>query len=113
MIQLISHLFGDFVFQNDWMAINKNLYTKKGWLTCFVHCMVYTIFFFGQSLLQLALIFITHFIIDKFSVAKYWTNIFKVGTRMSHDFWLYTYLIFMVDMAFHLACNYFILLQWH
>lgn len=110
MIQLISHLFGDFVFQNDWMAINKNQYNPKGWLACLVHCIVYTTFFYGQgNSLQLGLVFITHFIIDKFSVARHWTNIFKVGARMPRDFWLYTYLIFMVDMAYHLACNYIII----
>lgn len=110
MLQLISHLFGDFVFQNDWMAINKNQYTLKGWVACFVHCLVYTLFFFGQSTwLQLSLIFLTHFIIDKFSVARFWTQTFKVSARIPKDFWLYTYLIFMVDMAFHLACNYIVL----
>jgi len=110
MIQFISHLFGDFVFQNDWMAINKNQYTAKGWFACFVHCLVYSLFFATYSnLSQMLLIFSTHFIIDKFSIARLWTNFFKVGAKMQRDFWLYTYLIFMVDMTFHLACNYIIL----
>lgn len=110
MIQLISHLFGDFVFQNDWMALNKSQYTLKGWVACFVHCLVYTLFFFGQATYaQLGLIFLTHFLIDKFSLARGWTNFYKVGVRMPKDFWLYTYLIFMVDMTWHLACNYIIL----
>ena len=110
MIQLISHLFGDFVFQNDWMAINKNKYTSKGWLACFIHCLVYSLFFFGQAtFIQLGFIFLSHFLIDKFSLAKKWTELFKVGARMPRDFWLYTYLIFMVDQSFHLAGNYIIL----
>lgn len=105
MLQLISHLFGDFVFQNDWMALNKNQYTLKGWIACFVHCIVYTLFFYAQgNLLQLGLIFISHFIIDKFSIARMWINI--KNPKMDNKFWLYTYLLFMIDMAFHLACNF-------
>lgn len=110
MIQLISHLFGDFVFQNDWMASNKGVQNKKGYISCFVHCLVYTIFFYSQAtFLQLMLIFLSHFLIDKFRLAFLWCNYFKVGARLEQGNWLKIYLIFMVDTAFHLACNYIIL----
>lgn len=110
MIQLISHLFGDFVFQNDWMAEHKGKYTAKGWIACIIHCLVYTIFFYGQSTaFQLFLIFLSHLIIDKFRLAFTWCEVFKVGARFDFTNWIKIYLIFMVDMTFHLACNYIIL----
>ena len=39
MEQLIAHLFGDYVFQNDWMAQNK---TSSDWAAV-VHAVVYTL----------------------------------------------------------------------
>lgn len=111
MIQLIAHLFGDFVFQNDWMAKHKNLYTIEGWGACIVHCLFYSLPFLFVTLnpISILLIISSHFVIDKFSLAKHWNDIFKVGARLPDIFWIKTYLIFMVDMAFHLACNFLII----
>lgn len=111
MIQLILHLIGDFVFQNDNMAsvkANKSLY---GYKWCFIHCFVYTIVFIGatRSIPALVLIFSTHFLIDKYRLAYLWCQYFKVGKRLEENNWLRVYLIFMVDMAFHLSCNHWIL----
>lgn len=109
MIQLISHLFGDFLFQNDWMAEHKAKFTLKGWVACAVHCLVYTLFFYGQStFFQLAFIFISHFVIDKFRAAYYWCELFRVGARLDPTNWIKVYLVFMVDMALHLATNFMI-----
>lgn len=112
MIQLIQHLFGDFCFQADWMAEHKGKFTLQGWIACLVHCLIYAGCFIiiTQDPVKLLLIFATHFIIDKFRLAYYWCELFEVGKRFDFSNWLKIYLIFMVDMAFHLSCNYFILL---
>ena len=39
---LIGHLVGDYLLQNDWMAENKAKHKGLGWLTCAVHCLLYT-----------------------------------------------------------------------
>jgi hypothetical protein len=69
MDQFLCHLVGDYFFQSDWMALNKNSKT----IPCLVHVILYTIIFLfiTHSLLALFLIAFTHFIIDRWSVAKY------------------------------------------
>jgi hypothetical protein len=63
---LLTHLFGDYVFQTDWMAMNK----AKKTLPCLIHVLLYTACFLTLTLSWKALLFIgaTHFIIDRFPV---------------------------------------------
>jgi len=73
MEQLILHLVGDYLTQSDWMAQNK---TKAFW-PAWVHALVYS----GPFLLltggapnplgAITTILITHFIIDRFRLARY------------------------------------------
>jgi len=96
MPQLLAHLFGDFILQSDWMAQNK---TKRSW-PCLVHALLYSLCFVplcwqvviyryswerfdsfylerlhGQAhhfhWLALLVIFSTHFLIDRFRLARY------------------------------------------
>jgi hypothetical protein len=69
MQQLIAHLFGDYVFQTQWMAGNK---TKRS-LPCFVHAVFYTLPFvcITQSWKALLVIAVFHFVIDRWKVARY------------------------------------------
>lgn len=68
MEQLILHLFGDYVTQSDWMANNK---TKRFW-PAFWHALVYSLpFLFIGSLAAVAVIFVTHFFIDRYRLARF------------------------------------------
>ncbi len=69
MPQLIAHLFGDYVLQSTWMAMRKN---KVTWI-CLLHCLTYTVCFIPltSSWRALGLIFVTHFLIDRFGLARY------------------------------------------
>lgn len=69
MTQLILHLFGDYILQSNWMAVNKSKHT----LPCFLHCLTYTLPFLllTHSLLALTVIFVTHFAIDRTGAARY------------------------------------------
>jgi len=40
---LLGHLVGDYLLQNNWMALGKSKYNGMGWLTCTVHCVLYTL----------------------------------------------------------------------
>ncbi len=62
--QLLTHLFGDFVLQTDWMALNKS----KRTLPCLVHVLIYTSCFLLLTTSRKALLVIgaTHFVIDRF-----------------------------------------------
>ena len=69
MEQLIAHLIGDYVLQSDWMANNK---TSKS-IAAFFHALTYGIpfLFLTFSPLALLIIVITHFVIDRWRLAKY------------------------------------------
>jgi hypothetical protein len=69
MLQLILHLIGDYVTQSDWMAQNK---TKRSW-PALCHAVVYSLPFLlvTQSPAALAVICGTHFLIDRFRLARY------------------------------------------
>lgn len=69
MEQLIAHLFGDYILQSDWMANNK---TSKNF-ACLCHALTYGIpfLFLGISWTAWFEIVSTHFLIDRFRLAKY------------------------------------------
>jgi len=66
MEQILAHIFGDYIFQSDWMALNKS----KRSLPCFVHVMIYTSVFLllTTSWKALLVIGVFHFIFDRFPV---------------------------------------------
>lgn len=101
MTELLCHLFGDYVFQNQWMADNK----VKRWFPAIVHATVYTAMFLTvtQSIVALAIIGSTHAVIDRFRLARYWVEWFKIGIG-APDF-LRVWLLIIVDNSFHLAIN--------
>ena len=65
---LLGHLVGDYILQNDYMALNK----KKNWTACLIHCFIYTFTIclalnghFKISFLLIVLIFMSHIVLDK------------------------------------------------
>lgn len=60
---IYAHLIGDYLLQNDWMALNK----KEGSWPCLVHTVLYLIPFCFTGLLiwQIALIGLQHFLQDR------------------------------------------------
>jgi hypothetical protein len=66
---LLCHLVGDYVLQSDWMALEK---TKKT-IPAIVHAFVYTLPFcvLTQSPGAIAFILFTHFLIDRWRLARY------------------------------------------
>jgi len=64
---MLGHFVGDYLLQNQWMAINKS---KPGWLghyACSVHVLLYTL---AIALFLLA-VAVPHWIIDRWSLANY------------------------------------------
>ncbi len=108
MIQLILHLAGDYLLQNDWQAQNKKKSTSEGLLACTVHCTLYSLpFFFIGTYSQVMAVFITHFLIDRWFFVKWYMNL--VGQRDFAKPPLAPWSIFFVDNTFHLICNFLIL----
>jgi hypothetical protein len=112
MLQLLFHLWGDYMTQSSWMANKKVLFTKEGWFACFIHCLFYSIpFAFICSTDALLVIFSTHFLIDKFRLARY-VNQIKNGVSTPTGLpegtpdYLAVWLLFITDNIIHVTINY-------
>lgn len=67
--QLLCHAIGDYVIQSDWMANEK---TKRS-IAALLHVLTYAIpfLFLRPSWLALFIIVSTHFVIDRWRLARY------------------------------------------
>ena len=78
---LLGHLAGDYLLQNEWMVMNKSKNTLKGWSAAFVHCILYTLavclFMWNFDWYWVLIVFLSHFPIDKFSLAEYYLKLIR------------------------------------
>lgn len=118
--QLVCHLIGDYIFQSQWMADNK---TKSSFVAL-IHAVFYTMPFalLTQTWAALAVIAATHFLIDRFRLARFvcygknylsppsewhsWetcsgTGYFKGGPPGFIAVWL----LIIADNTLHIICN--------
>lgn len=87
MEQLLLHLFGDFIVQNDYVALNKKKNTLKGWIYCLWHCITYSLPFLLITNWKAVIgIGLTHFIIDKTNIIVYFCAI-KNNVKHPVCFW--------------------------
>lgn len=72
---IVGHLVGDYILQNDWMALNKKART----FPCLVHCLIWAacVCLFGGTFSPLAfgLLLATHFIQDRTSIVRQWMSL--------------------------------------
>lgn len=78
---LLGHLFGDYLLQNEWMALNKSKNNWVGWIAAITHCVIYTsavcMITNNYDILWMVIVFISHFFIDKFNLAHYYLLVIK------------------------------------
>jgi hypothetical protein len=118
MEQLLLHLIGDYVTQTDWMARTKASTT----FAALCHASVYALPFLllSPSITAIVVIAISHFLIDRFRLARYvafgknkltdwhlkWADCratgFPADVPAGHAFWL----MILVDNTMHLSLNY-------
>lgn len=130
---IVCHLVGDYLLQSDWMAQEK---TKKS-LAALAHAVTYTLPFLFLTRDPLALGFIagTHFMIDRWRLARYvcyaknflapkvsitirdgyavegdrwwhpWEVCSTTGYHSSRPPWLAVWLLIIADNTLHLICN--------
>jgi hypothetical protein len=83
---IIGHCIGDFLLQPATLAKNKKKNTLYGWSVCAVHCMIYVLTVvmaiawtsYKSTMLQIFLIFLTHFVIDKTRLLDVYFKIMKI-----------------------------------
>lgn len=113
---LLAHLVGDYLFQSHWMASQKTSH----WWPAVVHGLTYTLPYVlvTQSLPALAVIAVTHVVIDRYRLARHvvWLkNQLAPGIwRPSHTAtgyaedvppWLAVWLLILADNTLHLVIN--------
>jgi len=78
---LLGHLAGDYLLQNEWMALSKSKNTMNGWMAAFVHCILYTaaicLFMWNFDPIWIVVVFLSHFPIDKFSLTDKYLRYIK------------------------------------
>ena len=95
MHPFVAHLIGDFILQNEWMAVEK----KRQSLACLVYVAVYLLPFLWCDLRwwQIGLIGLQHFAQDRTPFILWWMRAWK---RVPREYWgeipLY------VDQSFHI-----------
>ena len=71
-LAIIGHLVGDYLLQNDWMALNK----KKQSLNCAVHVTLWTLavcaFAGWWTLPAIAVLWLTHYAQDRTNIIMWW-----------------------------------------
>ncbi len=114
MIQLLLHFWGDYITQNHWMSLHKVQNTFKGYFAAFLHALIYSLpFLFIGSYLAVFIIFITHFLIDKYRLAiwliklKNWEWKTNTGFPENTPLFLSVWLMIIIDNIIHITINYF------
>jgi len=119
MNELLAHLVGDYILQNNWEAQNK---TKK-WLPALSHVVKYTAAFVPvtRNWKALAIIGGTHLVLDHYRVAiplSWAKNNILVPSEEKYDYtrdnagyapetppWLSTWLMIITDNTLHMIIN--------
>jgi len=118
--QLLAHLVGDYLLQSDWMAQEK---TKRT-VAAVAHALCYTLPFLFLTSSWSALLWIagSHFIIDRWRLARYicwsknwlappagwprpWKDCQATGYDPTRPPWLSVWLLIIADNTLHLLCN--------
>lgn len=115
--QLVLHAIGDYILQSDWMATEK---TKKN-VAALAHVVTYALPFLLLTTSPAALAFIagTHFIIDRWRLARFvcwaknwpwpgrrpWRECTTTGYPNDRPPWLAVWLMIIADNVMHVVLN--------
>lgn len=115
--QLVAHAVGDYILQSDWMATEKTKQT----FAALVHAVTYSLpfLFLNPSPLALAVICSTHFVIDRWRLARYlvwaknwlgpnkpWKDCVATGYPSDRPPWMTVWLLIIADNTLHVLCKY-------
>jgi hypothetical protein len=124
--QLLAHAVGDYVIQSDWMANDKT----GSSIAALAHALSYTLpfLFLTESPWALGFIAGTHFVIDRWRLARYvvwaknllspkryhypWSDCQATGYHKDRPAWLAVWLLIIPDNVLHVICNGFAIRFW-
>jgi hypothetical protein len=100
-LAIVGHLVGDYLLQNDWMALHK----KASSLRCAIHCALWTLAvcaFAGWWVWWVPLVlFTTHFAQDRTNVVAWWMD--AVGQRAFRTGVCAPWSTIVVDNVWHIV----------
>lgn len=112
--QILAHLVGDYLLQSHWMATEKTKRTAAA----AAHAVTYALpfLFLTRNPLALGVIVGTHFVIDRWRLARFvvwaknipwqrWSDCSGTGYHDSTPSWLAVWLLIIADNTLHLICN--------
>ena len=118
--QLVAHAFGDYILQSQWMADNK---TKRS-IAALAHATTYMLPFLilTRSPLALLVMWGSHFLIDRFRLARYvcwlkngplmrwhgglvWKRMTATGYQDAVPAWMAVWLLVIADNVCHVLIN--------
>lgn len=109
--QFVAHAVGDYILQSHWMATQKT----KNSVAAAIHAVTYTLPFLliTQVPAALAVICGTHFLIDRFRLARFvvwakngpWHPLTATGYQDDVPAWLSVWLLIAADNILHVAVN--------
>ena len=115
--QLVAHVVGDYILQSEWMATQKS----RRSLPALVHRLTYLIpfLFITRNPYTLAVIAGTHFVLDRWHLARHvawiknrpwpgsapWSECSKTGFHPDTAPWLAGWLVIIVDNVLHVVIN--------
>ncbi len=110
---IVGHLVGDYLIQNDWMALNK----KRSTLPCVIHCLLWTSsvqLFSGwntlpgcASWISFLVLFATHFTQDRTNIIRYWMTRINRQPKFSEPP-MAPWSIIVVDNVWHILTIWFV-----
>lgn len=80
LLAIIGHLVGDYLLQNDWMALHK----KQSTFRCAIHCTLWSLSVMGfsgwssptwHSFVIYTVLFWTHFAQDRTNIVAWWMDL--------------------------------------
>lgn len=109
--QFVAHAIGDYILQSHWMATEKT----KNSIAAAIHAVTYTLPFLllTQVPATLAVICGTHFLIDRFRLARFvvwlkngpWHPLTATGYQDHVPAWLSVWLLIAADNILHVVIN--------
>ena len=114
MEQLLLHMFGDYIIQNDNVGVRKKEKSLTGLMYCIFHVITYSLLFFLiTNWLGVLIIAIGHFIIDRwnfvghFIMTKNFTDTTEnFGYKKERPFAITIWLYIIQDNTIHLVWNF-------
>ena len=109
--QVLAHMVGDYLIQSNWMANEKT----KNTIAALVHATTYSAVFllFHPSVLAMAVIVGTHFLVDRFRLARVvtwikngpWHPRTATGYPDGTPPWMAVWLLIIADNVLHVSIN--------